>query len=69
MKEFLIGSLIGTAVGLCVGGAVVAKNKKLSNKISEGLDTAKAKFAKAKDDIEQKIEECKAEKQQNNCCC
>ena len=69
MKQFLIGTLVGAVVGMCIGGVVVAKNNTLSNKISDGIDCAKAKISKAKDDFEQKIEECKAEKQQNNCCC
>ena len=34
MKEFLLGSVIGTAAGFVIGGIMVARDKKLSNKIN-----------------------------------
>ena len=59
MKEFLIGSFIGTMTGLVVGGIMVARNKKLSRKINEGIDNAEDKIKEAKDALEKKLKNCK----------
>lgn len=59
MKEFLIGSLIGTTAGLIIGGVMVARNKKLSSKINQGLDNAEEKLQEAKQTIQKKLKECK----------
>ena len=68
MKQFLIGSLIGMASGLVVGGIVVARNKKLSHKINEGLDCAEEKIKDAKAAIEKKLKNCKNnDDNKNNC--
>ena len=52
MGDFLKGAIIGTLAGVCVGAIVVAKNKKLSNKLKEGIDTAEEKFEKIKKGFE-----------------
>ena len=52
MGDFLKGAIIGTLAGVCVGAIVVAKNKKLSNKLKEGIDTAVEKFEKIKKGFE-----------------
>ena len=69
MKEFFIGSLIGAVAGMCIGGVVVSKNKKLSCRINETISNIEKKVAKAKDELQQKIEDCKESNSQNNCCC
>lgn len=66
MKEFLIGSLLGTMAGLVVGGIMVARNKKLSNKINQGIDNAEQKVKDAKDAIEKKLKECKIGEENNS---
>lgn len=67
MKEFLIGSLIGTAAGLIVGGVMVAKNKQLSNKINDGTNKAQQKIQELKDSICQKLKGCECGDNSNNC--
>ena len=59
MKEFLIGSIIGMSAGFVVGGIMVARNKKLSNKINQGIDKAEDKLIEAKDALEKKLKNCK----------
>lgn len=58
MKDYLNGMMLGIGVGMAVGMIIVAKNKKLAGKISEGVDTASEKFQEAKEAIGEKIEEC-----------
>lgn len=65
MEDYLKGMLLGVGVGVAVGMIIVAKNKKLAGKISEGVDAAGEKFEEAKEMIEEKIEECK-QKDENN---
>ena len=69
MKEFFMGGLFGTLAGICVGGIIVSKNKKLSNKISDSITKIEQKFEKAKDCAKEKLEECKGSDSNSNCCC
>lgn len=55
MGNFCKGIMLGAIAGICVGAIVVAKNKKLSNKLKEGLTTAEGKIKEIKQDIEEKI--------------
>ena len=52
MGNFLKGALIGTLAGVCIGAIVVAKNRKLSNKLKEGIVTAEGKIIEIKNSIE-----------------
>ncbi len=61
MKEFFTGLGMGLAAGLLTGGIVVARNKKLSNKINDGLDMAEEKLEDAKNAIAKKLKNCKCE--------
>lgn len=63
MKEFLIGSLVGMSAGLVVGGIMVAKNKKLSTKINDGIDKAEQKFNEIKNAASKKFKECNCNNQ------
>lgn len=65
MKDFITGGLWGLAVGMVVGGIVVAKNKKLANTIDESTDRAEQKMQEIKDDLMQKVEEAKQSIDQN----
>ena len=67
MGYFCKGVLIGMAAGVCVGAIVVAKNKKLSNKLKEGLVTAEGKIKEIKDNLSDKINEFSCES--SDCCC
>ena len=71
MKEFLIGSMIGTAAGFVIGGILVARNKKLSKKINDGIDNAEEKIKDAKDALEKKLKNCKIgeDKNEDPCKC
>ena len=55
MGNFCKGVVLGMIAGACVGAVVVAKNKKLSNKLKEGLITAEGKLKEVKDSIEEKL--------------
>ncbi len=57
MGDFCKGALFGMAVGVCVGAVVVAKNKKLANKIKSCMQSTETKLMDAKDMIEEKIQE------------
>lgn len=57
MENFCKGIALGMITGIVVGGIVVAKNKKLSNKLREGLTTAEGKIKEVKETIEEKIEQ------------
>ena len=67
MGYFCKGVLIGMAAGVCVGAIVVAKNKKLSNKLKEGLVTAEGKIKEIKDNISEKVNEFSCDN--SNCKC
>lgn len=58
MEEFLKGVMLGAVVGACVASVVVAKNKKLSGKIREGINTASEKLSEAKETLIDKMQEC-----------
>lgn len=55
MGNFCKGIALGMLAGCVVGAVVVAKNKKLSNKLKEGLTTAEGKIKEVKQNIEEKI--------------
>lgn len=57
MGNFCKGVLIGMLAGTVVGAVVVVKNKKLSNKLKEGLVTAEGKIKEVKENIEEKLNE------------
>lgn len=58
MENLCKGAIFGLAVGMVIGGVLVAKNKKLAGKVKEGVDMAEQKMEKAKDMVKEKIEEC-----------
>jgi len=72
MKNFCEGILWGMLAGVCIGAAVVAKNKKLSKKIRDGLEVTEEKIAETKEALEEKLTDsiCEygscGEKSQNN---
>ena len=55
MECFCKGVLVGMIAGVCVGAIVVAKNKKLANKLNQGLDVAEDKIKDIKEDLEEKL--------------
>ena len=64
MENFCKGLGLGFAAGLILGGVMVAKNKKLQNKIKACMSGASEKFEEAKtmledkiDDVQQKLED------------
>lgn len=57
MGDFVKGAAFGMAIGVCVGAVMVAKNKKLANKIKSGMQSAETKLMDAKEMIEEKIQE------------
>ena len=67
MENFCKGLVFGAVVGMCVGGIVVAKNKKLASKIKEGVCTASEKLEEAKGAIMEKFEECSKRDKKSNC--
>lgn len=67
MENFCKGVILGMVAGACIGAVVVVKNKKLSNKLKEGLVTAEGKLKEIKESIEDKMNESSCE--QNNCNC
>lgn len=67
MGYFCKGVLIGMAAGVCVGAIAVAKNRKLSNKLKEGLVTAEGKIKEIKDNLSEKINEFSCESSSCNC--
>ena len=72
MGDYLKGMTLGVGVGIVIGMIIVAKNKKLAGKISEGVDTASKKIQEAKEMIGEKIEECQQRnenKGQEDCGC
>ena len=67
MENFCKGVIWGMIAGACIGAVVVAKNKKLSNKIKEGLVTAEGKIKEIKEDLENKMNESSCEQGACNC--
>ena len=55
MEHFCKGMLWGALVGTCVGAIVVAKNKKLSHKLREGLEATEDKIKETKQILEEKL--------------
>ena len=55
MECFCKGVIFGMIAGVCVGAIVVAKNKKLSNKISDGVEVAEEKIKEIKEGLEDKF--------------
>ena len=68
MENFCKGVLWGVLIGTCVGAVIVAKNKKLSHKLREGLEVTGEKIKETKQMLEEKLcdDECCDEKTQNN---
>ena len=62
MENFCRGMGWGVALGMCIGGIIVAKNRGLANKIKDGLSDMEEKIEEAKDSIAEKLQE-------NNCNC
>mgnify|MGYP004670534863 CR=1 FL=1 len=56
MENLCKGAILGFAMGLVVGGIVVAKNKKLATKIKDGTKIAETKIEEAKDMLKEKME-------------
>lgn len=56
MENLCKGAILGFAMGLVVGGIVVAKNKKLATKIKDGTKIAETKIEEAKDMFKEKME-------------
>lgn len=55
MEEFLKGAMLGMVAGVCVGACIVAKNKRLANKLKAGITTAEEKLKEVKDDLQEKF--------------
>ena len=73
MEHFCKGMLWGVLVGTCVGAIIVAKNKKLSHKLREGLDVTEEKIKETKQVLEEKLcdddsdcDECEGKSHNNN---
>lgn len=56
MENFCKGVAFGAIFGMCVGGIIVAKNKKLANTIKEKVMTAEDKLQEAKQSLMDKIQ-------------
>ena len=61
MENFCKGMLWGVVIGTCVGAVVVAKNKKLSQKLKDGLEVTGDKIKETKQALEEKLN-------QDDCC-
>ena len=57
MENYCRGLLLGMFAGACIAAVVVAKNKKLSKKINDGVDMAVEKVDELKQNIEDKKED------------
>lgn len=55
MEHFCKGMLWGALVGTCVGAIIVAKNKKLSHKLRDGLEVTEEKIKETKQVLEEKL--------------
>lgn len=64
MKDCIKCGIACLAIGMVVGGIVVAKNKKLASVINDGTDKVAKTFTEVKDDVEEKIEEVKMQARQ-----
>lgn len=62
MENFCKGLVFGMAVGLCVGGVIVAKNKKLSGMVKQKAELVEKKISEVTDQIKEKVEEAGEEK-------
>lgn len=69
MENFCKGLIWGGIIGMCVGGVIVAKNKKLAGKIREKMSTAEEKLNEAKDNLVEKLQECDCGDSNNKNCC
>ena len=60
MENFCKGMLWGVVVGACIGAVVIAKNKKLSKKLKDGIEITEDKLKETKQALEEKLnqEEC-----------
>ena len=67
MKEILISLMVGAAAGFVVGGIMVARDKKLANKISDGVEKAEDKLKEVKDAAVKKLKDCKIGEDKKNC--
>ena len=67
MENFCRGLVFGAVVGMCVGGIVVAKNRKLASKVKECVCTTSEKLEEVKDSIMEKFEEQSKSKKESNC--
>ncbi len=65
MGDFCKGAAFGMLVGVCVGGIIVAKNKKLANQIKSKMQTAEEKIMEAKEMVEEKIQEAQENSEQS----
>lgn len=59
MENCIKSTIVGIGIGMVIGGIIVAKNKKLANKIDQGTDKASDKLMELKDQAEQKMQEVK----------
>ncbi len=57
MENLCKGLFYGMAIGLVVGGVVVAKNKKLAGQIKQKVSMAEEKLDEAKEMLQEKIQE------------
>lgn len=64
MKDCIRCGMICLAVGMVIGGIVVAKNKKLAYKIDQSTTKASDALSELKEDMEQKIEDLKQKAEQ-----
>lgn len=64
MKDCIRCGMICLAVGMVIGGIVVAKNKKLAAQIDQSTTKASDALSELKEDMEQKIEDLKQKAEQ-----
>ena len=64
MKDCIKCGMVCLAVGMVIGGIVVAKNKKLAAQIDQSTTKASDALNELKEDMEQKIEELKMKTEQ-----
>ena len=55
MENFCKGLVFGMIAGTCVGAIIVARNKKLSKKLNQGLDITEEKIKETKEALEEKL--------------
>lgn len=66
MEDFIKGAMLGMVVGAGIGAVCIAKNKKLANKIKDGLTTAEGKLKEAKENLQEKMESCDCSSSENS---